>query len=153
VEYWHSQSILSIGNKNISSSTVLSEKEIEEQRKWILGQLSDFSQPELLKRNLVTEDVRVPAFETFDAMLDSRNCIWIFFKTKVFGERAVEDIPNLDDFLRKNVDMDKIPIMYFSHYGPHFLLGGDRLFFAESNGKDVDKERFSQWVEKFRQIV
>ncbi|MCX7747906.1 MAG: amino acid adenylation domain-containing protein [Clostridia bacterium] len=144
------QSTVLTGNKEEILNIILDEKEIGEQREWILKKLAAFSEAHLNERKLLKTDAPVPHFQVMDVMLDERNCIWMFFKTKVVGEQAVADITHLQDFIQKNMDMEKVPILYLAHYGPHFLLGGDRLFFAESNRNPEEQDKFHEWVERFK---
>lgn len=149
-ERYFNKSVINIVNTKNISNIILRENEIEEQRQRILGQLVKISQTELNKRNLIKEDIQVPAFRTFDLLIDDRNCIWVFFKVKVFGEQEIIDMTDLENIIKNNFHMEKIPIIYFTHYGPHFLLGGDRLFFAESNINEQENVRFQKWLENFK---
>ena len=127
----------------------LNENEIDIQRQKVLSQLARLSNRELNQRKLVAEDVDIPEFETFDIKIDKRNCIWIVFKTKTIGDQALTDIINVESFVRQHIiDPEKIPILYFTHYGSHFLLGGDRMFLADSIVNE--KEKLVDWFERYK---
>ncbi|GBF32535.1 malonyl CoA-acyl carrier protein transacylase [Desulfocucumis palustris] len=151
-ENFYAKSILSMGSMEDIKKIVLQEDEIEEQREIILQKLKKISREELIRRKIFKKDVDVYLYNTFDVMIDERNCLWIIFKIKVLGEQAAMDMLNLNDLIHNGIDMEKIPILYLTHYGTHFLLGGDRLFFAQSNSNEKEIDKFQQWAENFKLI-
>ncbi|UFJ41786.1 phosphopantetheine-binding protein [Brevibacillus humidisoli] len=148
----YSKSMLSVGRRESPATVTQPEQDMEEQRQQILRRMTKLSKTAWHKRGLIGKGTTVPRFQTLDVMLDERNCIWIFFKTKVIGEQTAADILHLHTFIQQKVELEQVPILYFSHYGSHFLLGGDRLFFAESNLDEKGQEKFLEWFEACKPI-
>ncbi|HEY6872549.1 MAG TPA: amino acid adenylation domain-containing protein [Geobacteraceae bacterium] len=138
--------------RNDIAHIIINTPEIERQRQEMLKQLTGICREELLKREMLPSDADVPSFQTIDVFLDARNCIWVFFKTSLMGMETIADICALQGFIGTRLDLGKVPILYFTHYGQQFLLGGDRLLFINGD-REIENDQFRGWFESLKTMI
>jgi polyketide synthase PksN len=96
-----------------------------------------------------------PAADAITIYEDVHGSIWSFIDTgagNLFDLSSLQQLLLIATWLRDTSDSDTTKLVYFSHIGPHFSLGGHRKYFLETLAAG-DHDAIHQMGETYKQFL